>query len=255
MVLALAAVAAFLVSLVFAMFGQGGGSLYTPIFFLLGFSVLAAISTSLTLNLLTALSATLVYRKAGFVEYPAVLLLVPGIGLGSFLGALVSGSVDSHLIMWIFVAFLVAAGARMVLSFREAEPPRPTAEFRLDGPLKAVSFAFSLAVGLISGLLGVGGGILIVPFLIYAAKMPTKRAAGTAAFVVVFSSLFGILGYSMLGHVDLPLLIVAGTAVVLGASLGARYMVRASAPLIRVGFGFLLWAFGVQLVLRLLGII
>jgi len=59
----------------------------------------------------------------------------------------------------------------------------------------------------------------------------------------------------MLGHVDLPLLIVAGTAVVLGASLGARYMVRASAPLIRVGFGFLLWAFGVQLVLRLLGII
>jgi uncharacterized membrane protein YfcA len=111
---------------------------------------------------------------------------------------------------------------------------------------------FSFGVGILSGLLGVGGGILIVPFLIFVYGIPVKQSAGTAGFVVIFSSLFGVLGHSAFGHLDYALILPTLVAVAIGGMLGARSMVRTRSDWIKAGFGLLMWAFALQLIAKLL---
>ena len=235
------------------MFGQGGGSVYTPTLFLIGYATLVSSSTSLVLNLMTALAATVVYYRGGLVNLKLASAFIPGIVVGSFAGGAWSNFVDSDVLMWIFVAFLFGAGARMVYTHWEKTPignaaPRSTTKTTL-----VVVGMFSLGVGLLSGLLGVGGGILIVPFLVFAYRVPTKQSAGTSGFIVIFSSLFGVLGHSAFGHLDYGLILPTILAVAFGGLLGARLMVRTRSDWVKTGFGLLMWAFAIQLVVKLLG--
>ncbi len=235
------------------MFGQGGGSLYTPIFFLLGYATLVSVSTSLVLNLVTALFATLIYYREGFVNLRLASAFIPGIIVGSFLGGAWSNFFNSSLLMWLFVVFLIGAGGRMVYTRWEKGSSTETGQKQPTRLTYAIVSLFSLGVGVISGLLGVGGGILIVPFLIFAYRVPTKQSAGTAGFVVIFSSLFGVLGHSAYGHLDLALILPTLIAVAIGGTLGAKFMVRTRSDWVKFGFGLLMWAFALQLVVKLLG--
>lgn len=246
-------VAVFLISAVFSMFGQGGGSLYTPTLVLLGYATLVSVSTSLVLNLVTAAFATFVFLRQHLVDFRLGSAFVPGIVVGSFLGGAWGNFVDTTILLWIFVAFLLGAGGRMVYTYWERSTTDGTAPPRPSVTILSVIVLFSLGVGILSGLLGVGGGILIVPFLIFAYKMPTKTSAGTSAFIVIFSSFFGVLGHSAYGHLDLGLIVVTAVAVAVGALIGARSMVRANSRWIKVGFGLILWAFALQLVVKLVG--
>ena len=113
----------------------------------------------------------------------------------------------------------------------------------------------SLVAGIVSGLLGVGGGILIVPFLIFVCKYPVKHSAGAAAYVVVFSSLFGVIGHSAVGQLDTGLIAVTAVAVLVGAVLGASFMTRTKSKTIKAGFGLVMLVFAIQLVLKLAGVV
>ena len=121
--LLIAIAAVFIVSIIFSMFGQGGGSLYTPILFLLGYATLTSISTSLVLNLITALSASIVYYRSNLVDIRFALWFVPGICLGAFLGGVITAYVNPVLLMWLFVIFLIGAGGRMIYTYWEKAAP------------------------------------------------------------------------------------------------------------------------------------
>lgn len=252
LLLGVAIVSVFLVSFVFSMFGQGGGSLYTPILFILGYATLVSVSASLVLNLITALFATIVYYRSRLVDLRLALAFIPGIVVGSFLGGAAGNFVSTTLLLWIFVVFLGGAGSRMVYTHWEKTQVAEVGQKRPSRLTYAIIVLFSLGVGVISGLLGVGGGILIVPFLIFAYKVPTKLSAGTAGFVVIFSSLFGVLGHSAFGHLDYSLILPTLLAVAVGGTLGARLMVRTRANWVKVGFGLVMWAFALQLILKLI---
>ena len=247
-----AVVSVLLISVIFSMFGQGGGSVYTPTLFLLGYATLVSTSTSLVLNLATALIATVVNYREKLVNLRLASAFIPGIVVGSFLGGAWSNFVDSTLLLWLFVAFLIGAGARMVYTRWEKVVTTETGKKLATSLSYTVVALFSLGVGLLSGLLGVGGGILIVPFLIFAYRVPTKQSAGTAGFVVIFSSLFGVLGHSAFGHLDYGLILPTLLAVAVGGTIGARFMVRTRSEWVKVGFGLLMWAFAVQLIAKLL---
>lgn len=234
------------------MFGQGGGSLYTPILFLLGYATLISISTSLVLNLVTALFATLVYYRSRLVDLRLSSVFIPGIVAGSFLGGAWGNFVDTGLLMWLFVAFLIGAGTRMVYAHWEKAHKTVDTMAHRSLLMYAAVVLFSFGVGVLSGLLGVGGGILILPFLIFAYKVPAKLSAGTSMFVVIFSSLFGVIGHSAFGHIDVVLILGAATAVAIGGALGARFMVRTKAEWIKPGFGLIMLAFAAQLIVKLI---
>ena len=69
---------------------------------------------------------------------------------------------------------------------------------------------------------------------------------------MIFSSLFGVLGHSAFGHLDYGLILPTLLAVAVGGTIGARFMVRTRTEWVKVGFGVLMWAFAVQLILKLL---
>ena len=251
--LLLAVFFSFLLAFVFSMFGQGGGSVYSPMLILLAYTVLISSSTSLVLNLITSVSAGYVFYRNGMIDMKASFMFVPGIVVGAFAGGLLSKSVNTALLLWLFVFFLIVVGAKMVYSYWEKAnvvEKRPTNQ---STSMYALIVMFSLVVGVISGLLGVGGGILIVPFMTNVLKYPTKSAAGSSHLIISFSALAGILGHAASHRLDYSLIAATGIAVLIGGNLGARFSLRVKPRMIKAGLGLLMWALSAQLLVKLLG--
>ncbi len=250
-----AVVFAFLIAFIFSMFGQGGGSVYSPMLILLGYATLLATSTSLVLNLITSLSAGYIFYRNKMIDYKASFLFVPGIVLGAFMGGYLSQFVDSTVLLWLFVFFLLSLGARMFYTYWEKGGGEENAPPSLPTSTYVLIVFFSFAVGIISGLLGVGGGILIVPFMVYVCGYPTKYAAGSSHLIISFSALAGIIGHASTHRLDLQLIVVTGLAVLIGGNLGARFSMGFKSRAIKAGLGILMWALAAQVLAKLLGVL
>ena len=250
--LLLAVLFAFLIAFVFSMFGQGGGSVYSPLLITLGFAILLSTSTSLVLNLITSLSAGYIFYRKKMIDYRTSFIFAPGISIGSFAGGALSKSFDTTVLLWFFVVFLLGVGARMIYSYWEKEKAEGTSPKSLSAGMYALIAVFGLAVGFVAGLLGVGGGIFIVPFMVYVCKFPTKLAAGSSHLIISFSALAGILGHATSHAFDLPLIAATGVAVLIGGNLGARLSMKFNTRVIKAGLGLIMWAFAVQLLVKLL---
>lgn len=250
-----AVISAFVIAFVFSMFGQGGGSVYSPMLILLGYATLLATSTSLVLNLITSLSAGYIFYRNKMIDYKASFLFVPGIIIGAFMGGYLSKFVDSTMLLWLFVVFLVTLGARMLYTYWEkgSDAQEPPTGFSTNMYVLIVFFSF--AVGIISGLLGVGGGILIVPFMVYVCKYPTKFAAGSSHLIISFSAMAGILGHASSHELDYQLMAVTGVAVLFGGNLGARFSMRFKSKVIKAGLGLLMWILAAQILLKLFDVL
>ncbi len=247
-----AVVFAFAIAFIFSMFGQGGGSVFSPLFILLGYSVLISSSSSLVLNLITSLSAGYIFYRNKMIDYKTSFIFAPGISIGAFAGGFLSKLFDTKLLLWLFFAFLFVIGARMVYSYWEKETSPETARGALSTKEMVLVAVVGLAVGFLAGLLGVGGGVIIVPFMVYILKFPTKIAAGSSHLIISFSALAGILGHAASHKFDLPLILLTGIAVLIGGNLGARLSMRFKIKVIKAGLGLIMWALAAQLLVKLL---
>jgi len=243
---------AFVIAFIFSMFGQGGGSVYSPLLLLFGYAALLATSTSLVLNLITSLSAGYIFYRKKMIDFKVSFLFVPGIVVGAFAGGALSKFVNTTILLWLFVVFLVILGTRMAYTYWEKETVEEKPR-KLSFAMYALIAVFGFAVGGISGLLGVGGGILIVPFMTYVCKYPPKLAAGSSHLIISFSALAGIIGHATSHRIDIPLIAVTGIAVLIGGNLGARVSMRFKPKMIKAGLGLLMWALAAMLVIKLLG--
>ncbi len=248
-----AVIFSFMIAFIFSMFGQGGGSVYSPLLILLGYSILLSTSTSLALNLITSLSAGYIFYRKKMIDFKTSLIFAPGISLGAFLGGALSKSFNNTVLLWVFVIFLLGVGARMIYSYWEKEKVEEHSPKDLSTGMYILIAVFGLAVGFIAGLLGVGGGIFVVPFMVYVCKIPTKIAAGSSHLIISFSALAGILGHATSHHFDIPLIIVTGIAVLIGGNLGARVSMNVKTKMIKAGLGLIMWAFAAQMLIALLG--
>jgi uncharacterized protein len=240
------------ISVVFSMFGKGGGSLYTPVLVMLGREVGEAISTALFLNLVTALVATIVFARNKLVDFRLSSVFLPGTIAGSVVGAILSSRAPRDLLLGMFSAFLFAVGALMILSGK-GEATLPVR--RLSPGLGALVVAFSFAVGVLSSLIGVGGGLVIFPFLVLYMRYPAQKAAGANSLIVTVSSLVGSAGHFTVGHVDLPLVGFTAIAAMLGSAVGSHVTVKASPSFVKIAFAFVMWFFAAQIALHLRGIV
>jgi len=114
---------------------------------------------------------------------------------------------------------------------------------------------FSFAVGVLSSLIGVGGGLVIFPFLVLYMRYPAQKAAGANSLIVTVSSLVGSAGHFTVGNVDLPLVGFTAIAATLGSAVGSHVTVKASPSFVKVAFAFVMWFFAAQIALHLRGIV
>jgi uncharacterized membrane protein YfcA len=212
--------------------GVGGGLIIVPVLIVLlhaqglaaGMEPQLALGTSLAVIVFTSLSSVRAHHRHGAVEWTVVRRITLGVLAGTFVGALLASRVPATVLKVFFVAFLFYAAIQMWLDFRPA-PHRAM-------PGRAGTTLAGSVIGLVSSWVGIGGGTLSVPFMLFH-NIPLHRAIGTSAAIGFPIALAGAAGYVVggrhtaglpagsLGFVYLPALagIVAGS--VLTAPLGA----------------------------------
>ncbi len=114
-----------------------------------------------------------------------------------------------------------------------------------------VILGIGFATGFLSGMLGVGGGFIRMPALVYILGCPTVVAVGTDLFEIMFSSGYGVMTHAFKGNVHLVLVLALLIGTTVGAQLGASYTRRAGGPWVRFGFGCLAFAGVIMVVLKL----
>lgn len=234
----------FVLAFLFSMLGLGGALLYIPLFKWFGYDFKSvAIPTGLFLNGLTALSASVYYLRGKMVDVKGAVPMIATSFIAAPLGARFTHQAPTHVLILLFAIGMVVAGGRMLLTSGQAEP-KEMAPFRRRAVTTGIAGLF---IGFLAGLLGIGGGFLFVPILM-ALGYPTKQAAATSAFIVVFSSFAGFAGHAAEGHYHWPLLLGSAAAVIVASQIGAKVMRdRMKARWIKTIFGVVLLGAAVRL--------
>lgn len=263
--------AGFTVGVCGGFFGVGGAFIATPALNILGFPMAYAIGTDLAHIMGKSLMATSLHRRLGNVDFRAAAALVMGTIPGIEAGARVVlwleglGALNAW-VRWTYVFLLSSVSILMIVEVLRkrsaaAGSPGPGGGDQEDGgrlaraiqglrlgPLISlpasgirsislgVLLGIGLATGFLAGFLGVGGGFIRVPSLVYLAGMPTKVAVGTDLLEVFFSGAFGTFTYALKGRVDVmaALLMLAGAAG--GTFIGAFATRYATGDRIRLYF-------------------
>lgn len=200
------------------LFGVGGGIVMTPgIQVLLGTAPIVALATPLPVIFPTALTGAYTYGRAGELDTRAAAWMVgPGI-LAAILGSWLTEVIDTHLLLVITAVLLayqavnILRGARVSAQAREPKPGSPL-----------VFGCIGAAAGLISGSLGIGGGLIIVPLLAGLLGMPLKRALGTSLLAIVVLVIPGTIVHAALRNIDWAIFVVVTLGAVPGARIGAK---------------------------------
>ncbi|OQX63170.1 MAG: permease [Desulfococcus sp. 4484_241] len=248
MLLSAVTLSIFALSIIFAMLGLGGAMLYIPVFHWFGYDFRSVvIPTGLLLNGVTALSAAIFYLKARMVDVKGSVPLVISSFIGAPVGAWFTSMVPTDTLILLFCIGMVFAGGRMLLTSGAPEKDRLMAP-GLRYTLMGIAGFF---IGMIAGLLGIGGGFLFVPMMI-AMGYPTKTAAATSSFVVIFSSFSGFAGHIAEGHFNWPLMAATTVAVIIGSQIGAKVMKEKMKPAwIKKMFGVVLLGVAAKLLWKL----
>lgn len=222
-----------------SMLGLGGGIILVPALFYLpslipGIPPITpqlAVGTSLMLIIITALSSTLSYAKKKLVDVPSAFLFFVGSAPGSVLGAWLSTRFDSRsftLYYGLFMLFML-----IILTYRKRLSPRnmkwkttrtyvdvsgQTYTYGYSRPL-AVSLAF--VVGTLSSVFGIGGGALLVPFMLVLFRFPAHVAAATSMLVILLSSIVGSFTHITLGHIVWGAVLATAPGAWIGGKLGS----------------------------------
>lgn len=219
-----------LVGLSLGILGGGGSILTVPIFvYVLGFEPKLAIAMSLPVIGTASAVGALARLRDGSIDIRTGLTFGVIAMIGSFAGArlavLFTGSMQLFLLG---IVMLAAAGSmfRSASSTPTVPDPAPAAGRRIAFGLLAL---VALGVGIMTGLVGIGGGFLVVPALVLFAKVPMKTAVGTSLMVIAMNSAAGLAGY--LGQLTIPWTFVGGfTAITVLGILAGTYFVRFISP-------------------------
>ena len=267
-----------LVGVLSGMFGVGGGFLITPLLFLIGIPPSVAVATSANQIVASSFSALLAHLRRRTVDIPMGTVLLVGGLAGSAIGVLVfnylraRGQVDL-LVKLCYVIFLGTVGAlmlaeslRALMRSRRGAPPQRRKhnwvhalpfkmKFRVSGLYISVipPLAVGLFVGLLAAIMGVGGGFIMVPAMIYLLGMPTKVVIGTSLFQIIFVTGFTTLLHATTNQtVDMLLALLLILGGVIGAQVGTRLGARMKAEQLRILLALLVLGVCVQIATGLL---
>ena len=269
-----------LVGLLSGMFGVGGGFLITPLLFFIGIPPAVAVATGANQVVASSVSGVLAQVRRKAVDFRMGIVLLAGGIIGSALGVWVFaklaavGQVDLF-VQLSYVLFLGLIGAMMLQESirtmnRARKPGAPIrrahvhtwvhnlpfkVKFRASGLYISVlpPMMVGAVVGFLAAIMGVGGGFIMVPAMIYLLGMPTKVVVGTSLFQIIFVTAFTTLMHAITSQtVDMLLALVLIIGGVIGAQIGARIGLRLKAEQLRILLSVLVLAVAGKIALDLL---
>jgi uncharacterized membrane protein YfcA len=250
------------------MFGVGGAVLTTPGIRALGATPIEAVGSTVPPILPGAISGTWRYSRSGLVNWRVGLVCGAAGTVLAVAGAWVSDVIDGHVLMVLTAALLLYTGvSTFIRARREAPGGSPVEPVDADGPEADVETGPTLAAGddpevlaaaaahahplghlglvgalsgLTAGLLGVGGGVVMMPVFTQILKIPMKVAVASSLVAVAIFSVPALVTHAALGHINwtYSLLLVAGT--IPGAQIGSKITIGTADRTVRLLFGVFL---------------
>jgi uncharacterized membrane protein YfcA len=279
----------FLVGVLGGFFGVGGGFLAGPMMFLAGVPMHFVVGTDLAHMTGKSVVAARRHRVLGHVDIKLGLLMVlgtvPGIELGARIieGLETAGNVEV-VVGWAYIVILIVIGSftaweslralymvrteqmdtEEALAFENVSrrirllnlPPQISLPASgIESISVWIVLLVSFLTGLLAGVLGVGGGFIRMPMMVYLIGVPTHVAVGTDLFEVVISAGYGTLTHALKGNVDILIALVMQTGAAVGAQLGATATRFFAGPRIRLFFSILPFIGAILTALKLTGIV
>lgn len=242
-----------------ALLGLGGGFILVPLFMLTMLAsdgsatfttVQQVVGTSLFVVLCNALSGTWAYmrqrRICMSVAVAFALATVPGAFLGGYISQWFSGASFSIT----FGVTMLLLGIFMVVKSRgkRANAQADTFDPNNNSVNMPLGVGCSFLVGFISSILGIGGGIIHVPMMVFLLGIPPQIAVATSTFVLMVSALVGVASHAWLGHIVWAPAIMIGLGAVIGAQIGAKIAGKSRPRYLVLALATIMFALGCQFI-------
>ncbi|WP_235866347.1 sulfite exporter TauE/SafE family protein [Serinibacter arcticus] len=199
------------------LFGVGGGTVIVPaLVAFAAFNRKLASGTSLAAIVPTSIAGVITYGIGGHVHWPTAGILAIGTVVGAQIGTWLLAKLSTQFLRWAFVVFLVVVAVQLLLTV-----PVRDGDVDLSWGLAVGLVAVGLVTGVLSGLLGVGGGIIVVPAMILLFGYSDLLAKGTSLLMMIPTALSGTIGNWRRKNVDLRAGLVIGVSACLTVTLGS----------------------------------
>lgn len=230
-----------LIGLSLGLLGGGGSILTVPVLvYVLGFAAKPAIAMSLPVVGITSLVGAALHWRLGNVRVATALTFGLLAMVGAFAGAKLAVFLSGAVQLTLLAVVMLAAAASMLRGTRSQGGAAQTVAPPRLAPLVPVA----LGVGVLTGLVGIGGGFLVVPALVLLAGVPMRQAIGSSLLVIAMNSASGFAGYLGTVDVDGTFLVGFTTAAVAGALVGTALVARVPQAALKRGFAMFLLAMG-----------
>jgi uncharacterized protein len=216
------------------LFGVGGGFLVVPMLIKMGIDTKRAAATSLAGVIPIAVAALIPYAMQKQVHLGVAAILCVGGLVGTVVGTTLLSRLSARLIQMAFSVLLLGVAIRLAIVVAEGDMGRLT--WKIDLGLAALG----LATGVLSGLLGVGGGFLMVPGMMVIAAMPSTLAKGTSLAAIIPTAIFGSWRNHRASLIDVPVAIRVGTCGAAASILTARVAVDLNQRISNAAFAVLM---------------
>ncbi len=210
-------VISFFAAFVFSLGGVGAAIILIPILVSLGIPINIAKPVGLFYNTVSLTGASFHNIKNKRLDFKVGIPIIISSFLFAIAGAYISTYIPSRIILLLFIAFLLFSGF-MFLFHKKSEKE----DYRNDIPILRLSLIGAFA-GLLSGILGIGGGGIISPLMLLSGFNP-KKITTVTAFAVPFSSFSGFLTYWAMGDINWEITLIASFGGIIGAVLGTMFM-------------------------------
>ena len=225
---------AVLVGVSLGLLGGGGSILTVPLLvYVEGMDAKAAIATSLLVVGVTSSIAAITHARAGRVRWPVAVVFGLAAMVGAYTGGRLARFIPGTALLVAFAVIMFVAGTAMLRGRKDT----PAVEGSQRLPVLKITL-LGLAVGVISGLVGAGGGFLLVPALVLLAGLPMPLAVGTSLVIIAMQSFAGFAGHLANEHIDWKLAGMVTAAAVVGALIGGRLIAFINPATLRQLFGW-----------------
>ena len=235
------------IGILLGLLGGGGSILTVPVLvYLAGLSTKSAIITSLIVVCLTSSIAVIHYARQRKVCWKTGITFGLAGMLGAFIGGRISAYIPDSILLVLFAAVMLIASLSMLKTSPQKTQPTGNLEKNfcpINLPVSAILFD-GLLVGLVTGLVGVGGGFLLVPALTILAGLPIQAAIGTSLFIIILQSAAALAGHANHMEINTELTLLVTACAISGSFIGASLSTKINARYLKKGFGFFVFCLG-----------
>jgi len=250
----------FLIAIVASLTGIGGGIFIVPVLtFFYEFAPANAVGTSLTTIIFTAVAAALNYAKQRRIYWRTGLILAVVTMPGAYLGAWLTTQLQPRDLGLIFGFFLIFVAVYIITDLSnlghsknqdKTSTQKSDSELAKSGRTMAIGAGLSFFGGLASGLLGIGGGLLVVPIMTFAIGMLIHLATATSMFTMIFTSISGVTQHYQANHINFESALLLALGAIFGAQVGAYASKRISGKNLRRVFGIVVIISGINMIMK-----